>query len=70
MTSTPDKRITYGEQLMELETRLEFLEFRIAGAEHFLSARPGHQPTVSRYNILCHSRSEVKTKIRKLKEKM
>ena len=67
---TPDKRIIFEEQMPGLQRRLELLESRIAEAEQILSARPWHGPTLSRYNILCHSRSEVKTKIRKLKERM
>ena len=65
-----DKRITFQEQMARLESRLSSLESQIQEAEVFLSARPGHKPTVSRYNTMCHGRSEVLTKIRRLKEKM
>ena len=70
MTHSLDKQITFREQMAELQSRLKSLDFRIVGAERFLSARPGHTPTISRYNLLCHSRSEVLTKIRRLKERM
>ena len=70
MTPALDKKITFREQMAELQSRLRSLDFRIVGAERFLSARPGYGPTISRYNLLCHSRSEVLTKIRKLKERM
>lgn len=70
MTPAPDKKITFQERMVPLQRRLRSLESRILEAEGLLSARPGRQPTINRYNILCHDRSEVKTKIRKLKEGM
>ena len=70
MAPNLDKRITFREQMVELQSRLKSLEPRIVEAERFLSARPGHQPTLSRYNVLRHSRSEVLGKIRRLKERM
>lgn len=65
-----DKQITFQEQMVELHSRLKSLDSRIVEAETFLSARLGHNPTINRYNLLCHDRSEVLTKIRMLKEKM
>lgn len=62
-----DKRIIFEGQMTELESRLRLLSSRILEAERFLFAHPGGEPTISRYNILCHSRSEVLTKIGILK---
>jgi hypothetical protein len=67
---TINKAITHQEQMAELQLKLESTEFSIFQAERFLSAHPSHEPTLSRYNILCHSRSEVKAKIRRLRERM
>lgn len=65
-----DKQITQREQMAELQRELEKLKISIAQADRFLAAKPGHESTTNRYNILQHNRSEILTKIRKLKEKM
>ena len=71
MTPTTDKmQISLQEQLFELQMYLKTLEANINVADQFLAAKPGHKPTVNRYNLLCHNRSETLTKIRKLKERM
>lgn len=70
MTHPLDNRIAFDEQMVELHRRLKSLDSRISEAERFLLARPGHAPTVSRYNLYCHGRSEVLGKIRKLKGRM
>ena len=70
MSQGLDKRILIEEQMAGLESRLRLLNSRIVEAERFIFARPGHQATISRYNILCHNRSEVLTKIRVLKGRM
>lgn len=67
---TINKNITFQEQLTELESKLQSLNSQIIQAETFLAAKPDQIPTISRYNLLCHSKSEILTKIRKLKEKM
>ena len=70
MTHSIDKQITFHEQMADLQSKLDKLLFNITGVEQHLSANPEHRPTLSRYNLLCHNRSEVLTKIRKLKERM
>ena len=70
MTPTTDKmQVSQQEQMTNLKSRLESLNSNIIQVEQFLSAKPNHKPTINRYNILCHSKSEILTKIRKLQIK-
>ena len=80
MTPTLDKmQVSFQEKMTELQSKLQSLNSQIIQAELFLSANPNqvylgmtpqNQPTWNRYNLLCHNRSEILTKIRKLKERM
>ena len=69
-----DKQITFRERMSTLVTERDHLESRIREVERFLNTLPvvtqDHKPTLNRYNLLCHNKSEVLTKIRKLKERM
>ena len=64
------KQINIQEKLTELQAKLQSLNLNIQETEVFLFVQPKHKPTLSRYNILQHSKSEILTKIRKLKEKI
>ena len=71
MTPTLDKMQTaFKEKMNELQANLDKLKINISEAGFHLLANPGHKPTLSRYNLLCHNRSETLTKIRKLKERI
>lgn len=64
------KEISQQEKMTELESKLKSLNSQILQAETFLSANPDHIPAISRYNLLCHNKSEILTKVRRLKERM
>jgi hypothetical protein len=68
---TTDKtQIGLKEKMAELQAKFKSLHSQIVQAEQFLFAHPESNSTMNRYNILCHNKSEVMTKIRKLKEKI
>ena len=71
MTPTLDKMQTaFKEQMAILQANLDKLKINISEAEYYISANPDFKPTLNRYNLMCHNRSETLTKIRKLKERM
>ena len=80
MTPTLNKmQLSFQEKMTELQSKLKKLDSQIVKAELFLSANPNqvylgmtkkYQPSWNCYNLLCHNRSEILTKIRKLKERM
>lgn len=60
--------VTYQEKLEELQIELETLNNQITRDQELLLANPGHQSTISRYNILRQRKTETLTKIRRVKE--